>query len=86
MTPVKIPGICVPSSPLWQLSHRRYGPSDARNTMNALLIGNAALSVLFGITAVVLRRLGSPKPKWLVRTFQVLAVLGTLWVMMMIGG
>jgi nitrate reductase gamma subunit len=59
---------------------------DAQARMNVLFGGTAGLSILFGIAAVVLRRLGSPKPTWLVRTFQVVAVLGTLLVIAVIGG
>jgi hypothetical protein len=54
--------------------------------MSILIAGNAGLSILFGIAAIVLIRLGSPQPKWLVRGFQAVVVLATLVVMAMLGG
>ena len=45
-----------------------------------------ALSILFAAVAIVFRRFRVPQPKWLLRLFQVMAVLATLVVFVMIGG
>ncbi len=59
---------------------------DAQGSMNILFAGNAGFSILFGVAAIILIRLGSPRPKWLVRGFQAVAILATLVVVVMLGG
>jgi hypothetical protein len=54
-----------------------------RTFMLAATVGPA---VAFGVTAIVLKKSDGPEPKWLVLAFQVFAVLGTLWAILMIGG
>jgi hypothetical protein len=46
----------------------------------------AGLAILFGILAVVLTRLNLTEPQWVVRTFQCLAFVATVFVVLMVGG
>lgn len=45
-----------------------------------------ALSILFAAVAVIFKCFRVPQPKWLLRLFQVLAVLATLVVFLMVVG
>jgi hypothetical protein len=46
----------------------------------------ATLAILFAAAALAFKKRGVPGPKWLLRVFQCLAVLGTVFVALMIGG
>jgi len=45
-----------------------------------------ALSILFAAVAIVFKRFRFPQPRWLLRLFQILAVLATLVVFLIVVG
>jgi hypothetical protein len=56
-------------------------------TWAQLLVGaQATFAVLFGTLAVVFKKLGLSDPKWLLRVFQLIAVVATVAVILVIGG
>jgi hypothetical protein len=59
---------------------------DARSEAWLLMGSDAGLSIVFALLAVGYRLKRLPSPRWLLRVFQCLAVLGTIVVLMMVGG